>query len=147
MALHEQDRFGNLVPVSFLSRLTFSWVNKSLQHGNRSQLQEKDLLELPDKDSTPSLEQVLESAWRGEEHLQGANPDRNYPVLLRALFKVIVLLCSYCFDIRFISHYQNIKLKETQRVRKLKRKYAHTDFVNIFVDAFKCENEKYIERV
>ena len=88
MALHEQDRFGNLVPVGFLSRLTFSWINNTLKHGNRSQIQDKDLLVISDKYSSESLVEVLENTWKEEEHLAGVNPDRTCPLLLKVIFKV-----------------------------------------------------------
>jgi len=109
MALHEQDRFGKLVPVNFLSRITYSWINKTLQRGNRSQLQEKDLLELSDSDATETLVEVLENAWTREVHLQGANPDKNHSVLLRALFKVIANMrkCLVVFLYNFVSRFAN----------------------------------------
>ncbi|KXJ27278.1 hypothetical protein AC249_AIPGENE19073 [Exaiptasia diaphana] len=85
-ALHEEDRFGNILPVGLLSRVTYSWINKTLKHGNRSQLQEKDLLKLRKKESSESLTELLEMSWKEEEHLGGTDPDRKF-LLLRALFK------------------------------------------------------------
>lgn len=88
MILHEKDRFGNLIPRSLFSRVTFSWIAKTLQHGNKSQIQEVHLLELSDKNSAEQLSQRLEKTWKEEETLVEANPGTKVSLLLRALIKV-----------------------------------------------------------
>ena len=94
MVLHEQDRFGNILPVGVFSRLTFRWINNTLKHGNRSRIQEKDIPELKTKDSAELLAQVFEKNWQNEEHLSGLRPERKWPFLLRVLIKVIGFLLN-----------------------------------------------------
>lgn len=111
-ALHEEDRFGNILPVSLLSRVTYRWINKTLNHGNRSQLQEKDLLKLREKESSQCLIEVLEMSWKEEEHLGGTDPDRK-GLLLRALFKVMPSI-----RVSLLMMYQYIDVFNTMHTKK-----------------------------
>ena len=92
MVLYEQDRFGNILPVGIISRLTFRWINNTLKHGNRSRIQEKDIPELRKNDSAEQIVQGFEKNWQHEEHLAGLSPGRKWPLLLRVLLKVTFLL-------------------------------------------------------
>jgi ATP-binding cassette subfamily C (CFTR/MRP) protein 10 len=102
--------YSTLSSKSYLSRLTFSWVNPLMDIGQaRGHLEHEDLDELVGKDSTEFLSAWFERVWTEEVETArefnrkarwkawrvGAKPERKEPSLLRALFT--------CFGWRYLA--------------------------------------------